>query len=215
MSSVGLHSSSATAEELLGKADDQSAPNALGSAAPPPVAAIEPRSVGAASADNAKPAPSSNGSPQAPAKRPYPAPAELPTQRGPKGLRFDFNDGCRVRLPESEHPWQVRLSDLDTGNILFETELKTGRINSSKRYFIRFRLEVWQNGESLMTHDYSAKDREVMIQFPVGTLGDPMGWFPYAAKFQERHGCRLTCALGDNLIALLGDGYPKIAFITH
>jgi autotransporter strand-loop-strand O-heptosyltransferase len=49
----------------------------------------------------------------------------------------------------------------------------------------------------------------------VGTLGDPLGWFPYAAKFQERHGCRLTCALGDKLIALLRDSYPKITFLTH
>ena len=80
---------------------------------------------------------------------------------------------------------------------------------------LRFRLELWQNGESLLVHDYSAKDRDVLIQFPVGTLGDPMGWFPYAVKFQERHGCRLTCALGDKLIALLRDSYPKITFLTH
>src|SRR5215467_7164220 len=135
-------------------------------------------------------------------KRPYPAPTETPTQQGPKGLRFDFNDGCRVLLPESTHPWRARMSDLDTGNVLFATELKGGRINSTKRYFVRFRLEIWQGGESVLRHDYSAKDREVLIQFPVGTLGDPMGWFPYAVKFQERHGCKLTCALGDKLIAL-------------
>src|ERR1700727_2041312 len=46
--------------------------------------------------------------------------AELPTQEGPKGLRFDFNDGCRLVLPESADLWHVRLSDLDTGNILYE-----------------------------------------------------------------------------------------------
>ena len=156
MSSVGLHSSPATAEELLGEADAQSAPNGHSSAAPAPVEAIEAASVGAASAAPAKPASSSKDSSQASPKRPYPAPAELPTQRSPKGLRFDFNDGCRVVLPESEQPWRVRLSDLDTGNILFETELKAGRVNSTKRYFVRFRLEVWHNGESLLVHDYSA-----------------------------------------------------------
>ena len=115
----------------------------------------------------------------------------MPTQEGVKGLRFDFNDGCRVHLPESEHPWRVRLTDLDTGNVLFETELKTGRVNSSKRYYVRFRLEAWQKDERLLVHDYPAADREVLIQFPVGTLGDPIGWFPYAVKFQEQHKCRL------------------------
>ena len=123
----------------------------------------------------------------APVKRTYPPPALVPTQQGPRGIRFDFNDGCRVVLPEEpKHPWRVRLSDLDTGNILFETELKAGRVNSTKRYFVRFRVEVWQQGESVFAHDYSAADREVLIQFPVGTLGDTIGWFPYAVKFKER-----------------------------
>src|ERR1700683_4786299 len=79
-----------------------------------------------------------------------PAIAELPTQKGPKGILFDFNDGCRVLLPQTEHPWRIRLSDLDTGNVLFETELKGGRVNSAKRYYVRFRLEVWQQGESVL-----------------------------------------------------------------
>jgi autotransporter strand-loop-strand O-heptosyltransferase len=55
----------------------------------------------------------------------------------------------------------------------------------------------------------------VLIQFPVGTLGDPMGWFPYAIKFKEKHGCRLTCAMGAPLIALFRDAYPDIEFVTH
>lgn len=148
-------------------------------------------------------------------KRAYPAAAEVPTQLGPKGLRFDFNDGCRVLLPESDQPWRVRLSDIDTGNILYETTLKAGRINSSKHYYVRFRVEVWQGEEALLTHDYAAAERDVLIQFPVGTLGDPMGWFPYAVKFQEKHGCRLTCAMSDKIIALFAKAYPHITFLTQ
>lgn len=151
----------------------------------------------------------------APVKRAYPPPAELPTQEGAKGLRFDFNDGCRVHLPESEHPWRVRLTDLDTGNILFETELKAGHVNSSKRYYIRFRLEAWQKDERLLVHDYSAADREILVQFPVGTLGDPIGWFPYAVKFQEQHKCRLTCGMGGHIISLFRAAYPQIRFLPH
>jgi autotransporter strand-loop-strand O-heptosyltransferase len=117
-----------------------------------------------------------------------------------------------VLLPEGASPWRVRLSDMDTGNILFETELKSGRINSTKRYFVRVRLEVWANGENVLSHDYSAKDREVLIQLPVGTLGDPLGWFPYAVKFKEQHGCRLTCLMSEKLIPLFQDSYPDIHF---
>ncbi len=151
----------------------------------------------------------------------YPPPAAEPTQQGPFGIRFDFNNGCRAALPQGEHPWRVRLSDLDTGNILFETAFSAGRINSSKRYYIRLRIEVWSQAEQnkqeklVFSHDYSAKDKEILIQFPVGTLGDTMGWFPYAVKFQEQHGCKLTCAMGEKLIPLFRDVYPDITFLSH
>jgi hypothetical protein len=91
----------------------------------------------------------------------YPPPAPVPTQAGPKGVRFDFNEGCRVALPEAEHPWRVRISDLDTGNILYETEIKAGRVSSTKRYYVRFRIDVWQQGEPVFNHEYSTDRREV------------------------------------------------------
>jgi autotransporter strand-loop-strand O-heptosyltransferase len=176
-------------------------------AADPSAAAAAPQSGEAAGQASAAAAP--------PPKRAYPPPADMPTQEGFGGLRFDFNDGCRVVLPEGPNPWRVRLSDLDTGNILFETELKSGRINSTKRYYIRFRIEAWQQGQSVFAHEYSAADREVLIQFPVGTLGDTVGWFPYAVKFKEQHGCRLTCGMAERLIPLFRDAYPDITFLSH
>ncbi|HTO59868.1 MAG TPA: autotransporter strand-loop-strand O-heptosyltransferase [Bradyrhizobium sp.] len=148
-------------------------------------------------------------------KRRLPPAAELPTQIGPNGLRFDFNDGCRVMLPETGRRWHVRLSDLDTGNLLFETDLRSGFVNSTKRYFVRFRLEVWSDDERLLCHDYRAADHDVLIQFPIGTIGDIIGWISYAVKFREQHACRLTLALGAALIPLFRDAYPDIAFVTH
>jgi autotransporter strand-loop-strand O-heptosyltransferase len=154
--------------------------------------------------------------PDKPEKRAYPPPASTPTQEAPLGIRFDFNDGCRVMLPEGA--WHVRLSDLDTGNILYETDIGAGRINSTKRYYLRCRVEVWASGskgEPLFTHDYSATDREILVQFPVGTLGDTLGWFPYAVKFQEQHRCRLSCAMAAPIIPLFRERYPHITFLTH
>ena len=148
-----------------------------------------------------------------PVRPAYPPPAEQPTQHGPKGIRFDFNLGCRVILPEGE--WRICLRDLDTGNILFESQNTGAFVNSAKRYFVRFRVEVWDHGESVFRHDYDAKGQDVLIQFPVGTLGDTMGWFPYAVKFQQRHRCLLTCAMSEMIIPLFRDAYPDITFVTH
>jgi len=156
-----------------------------------------------------------SGAAQEPVKRAFPAPADNPTQSGPKGVKFDFNDGCRLVVAEDKAPWKVRLKDLDTGNILFETHFNAGRVNSSKRYYVRFSIELLQEDKVVFTHDYSAANREVVIQFPIGTLGDTLGWLPYAIKFQEKHKCRLTCAMAEWLIPLFKDAYPTINFITH
>ncbi|MGJ4888789.1 autotransporter strand-loop-strand O-heptosyltransferase [Bradyrhizobium sp. HKCCYLRH3099] len=141
-------------------------------------------------------------------------PSALPTQEGPRGLRFDFNDGCRVMLPDNGQPWRVRMSDLETANLLFDIDLRSGHVNSAKRYFIPFRLEVWSGSERLLCHDYDATDRDVLIQFPVGTIGDVIGWMSYAVKFKEQHSCRLSCALGEALIPLFAAAYPDITFIA-
>jgi autotransporter strand-loop-strand O-heptosyltransferase len=171
---------------------------------------------GAAGSSRAEqPAVSPSSSTAEPPKRTYTAPPEPPTQEAARGVRFDFNEGCRLLLPETEHPWRVRLSDLDTGNVLFETELKGGRVCSTKRYYVRFRMEVSQQGQTVLAHDYSAANRDVLIQFPVGTLGDTVGWFPYAVKFKERHGCRLTCCMAEKLIPLFRDAYPDITFVAQ
>jgi autotransporter strand-loop-strand O-heptosyltransferase len=143
----------------------------------------------------------------------YPPPAEQPTQSGPAGLLYDFNMGARVTVPQGN--WRVQLRDLDTDNILFESTNGGVFVNSAKRYFVRFGIEAWKDGKSIFRHDYNASNRDVLVQFPVGTLGDILGWFPYAVRFQEQHDCRLTCAMSELLIPLFRDTYPSIKFVTH
>src|SRR5204863_527027 len=65
------------------------------------------------------------------------------------------------------------------------------------------------------TQPAPAETQAVLIQFPVGTLGDTMGWFPYAVKFLEKHRCKLTCAMAEKLIPLFKDAYPEIRFLTE
>ena len=142
-------------------------------------------------------------------------PAETPTQHGPDGVRFDFNSGAQLLLPKGGAPWKVRISDLDTGNILFQTRIEGGRVSTSKRYYVRVRLEIEREGEAPFVHDYDAAGKEVLINFPGGTLGDAVGWMTYAARFQAAHQCRLTCAMVPALIPIFRDAYPEIAFLEH
>lgn len=154
-------------------------------------------------------------------KPPYPPPAAQPTQLGPDGIRFDFNQGARVVLPNrTEGKWRVQLRDLDTGNILFQSENKGALVSSAKRYYVRIGIDVWDVDEAgtateVLSHRYDARDREVLIQLPVGTIGDTLGWFPYVARFAAVHGARVTCGMSGQIIPLLRDAYPEIRFVTH
>lgn len=113
----------------------------------------------------------------------------------------------------------MRLSDLDTGNTLFQRENGGASVNSSKRWFVRFGVEVWSVDEAgtavrVLDHRFDATGRDVLVQFPVGTLGDTLAWFASAARFAEVHGCRLTCAMSGLIIPLLERAYPDVQFVT-
>jgi len=144
----------------------------------------------------------------------YPAPAARATQADSTGIRFDFNRGCRVTVPEDQD-YTVTLRDLDTQNILFRATTRGGTIQSSKKFYVRFGIEVEDSGANrLFSHAVDLTGRDVMIALPVGTLGDPIAWFPYVLKFQRQHQCNVTCVMGAQIIPLLAAGHPHIVFST-
>ena len=139
-------------------------------------------------------------------------PPAIPTQEGPRGIRFDFNDGARILLPRGE--WHVELEDDESGNILFACDAEEGWILSTKKYYVPFRIRVWDRADlatPVLDHTMDLRDRPVVIKFPVGTLGDILAWFNYAEKFREKHGCRLECTLAKNIAELLAPQYPGMA----
>lgn len=93
-------------------------------------------------------------------------PPKKPTQSGPEGIRYDFNDGARVLLPEGK--WHVRLMDADSGNVLFSCDADNGWVRSCKKYFIRFRIQVFHRGKDtpLMDETLNLKDQPVLISLP-------------------------------------------------
>ena len=68
-----------------------------------------------------------------------------PTQEAIDGIRFDFNDGLRVKLPEGAKPYLIRFFDLENQFTAFESVTPAGgggTILSTKKYFVRYRLTV-------------------------------------------------------------------------
>ena len=62
-------------------------------------------------------------------------------------------------------------------------------------------------------HSFDPKDKEVIIQFPVSTIGDSIGWFSYMERFQEKTQCKLICVMNPLIYCLFEKHYPNIKFI--
>ncbi|ELY4721182.1 autotransporter strand-loop-strand O-heptosyltransferase [Cronobacter sp. 153480017-3] len=139
-------------------------------------------------------------------------PPEIPTQQGPEGIFYDFNDGARLLLPAGD--WRVEISDDETGNILFASDIAEGWVISTKKYYVPFRLQVWKKGQSepLLDHALDMRDKPVLISFPTGTLGDLVGWVPYAERFRQTYGCQVECTMAQPIIDLFAPVYPQLQF---
>ena len=165
------------------------------------------------------PAPAPQQVPQQPPPQPsiYGEMPRVPVLDAVEGIKFDFNEGIRIMLPQNGKTYRVKFSDIDTGIILYQADAAPGSyITSVKKFYIRFRLEIFNKGgdQPIFTHDYDAKDREVMIQLPVGTIGDSVGWFSYVERFQQKHQCKLICVMTPWIADLVRDQYPDITFIA-
>ena len=73
---------------------------------------------------------------------------------------------------------------------------------------MNFNLKV-----NIFKHRFDPKDQEVMVQFPVGTIGDSVGWFSYMERFQQKTQCKLLCVMNPAIYCLFEKQYPNIKFI--
>ncbi|WP_215766607.1 autotransporter strand-loop-strand O-heptosyltransferase [Gluconobacter cerinus] len=156
-------------------------------------------------------------------KSPYLAIPSVPVVEGGQGVRFDFNDGARVMVPDIAPElgqWHVRLSDYSTGNILFDARLKGGMVSSTKKYFVPFLIDVWLEKpdgtrEDILHHELSLTGRPVLVQLPVGTLGDTIAWLPAAIRLAQQTGAKVSCSVADVILPLVKEANPDITLVGH
>ena len=165
-------------------------------------------------------------------KKPYMTfdPPASPTQETPiEGLRFDFNMGLRVTVPEGRY--RVRFVDRDAALTVYDAQASGVTATSTKRYFVNFRLEVYEDPSEeeqkaakakeetaapklVFSHDYDANGKNVLLKFAGAAMGDLLAWFPYAEAFREAHGCELYALMDERYIEILRAGYPEIHFLA-
>ncbi|QCE33406.1 autotransporter strand-loop-strand O-heptosyltransferase [Acetobacteraceae bacterium] len=144
----------------------------------------------------------------------FPAPAQNLTQEGEHGIRYDFNIGARIYVPQGK--WIIRVRDLDTASLLHEFHAEDVTFVARKKYWMNLRLEVINQETGLTwSHAWNGKGKKIAIILPGGTLGDSIAWFTYAARFADVHKCKLTLVVAEHIRDLFAKRYPQISFITR
>ncbi|MGE4302371.1 MAG: autotransporter strand-loop-strand O-heptosyltransferase [Victivallaceae bacterium] len=154
---------------------------------------------------------------QPPQESIYGAVPSVPTQKAVEGITFDFNDGIRILFPHNGKTYRVCFSDIDSGIILYNADTVEGAyVTSVKKFFIRFKLQIFRPREEtpIFEHVYDPRGKEVMIQLPVSTIGDSIGWFSYVERFQKKHKCKVICVMMPHISMLVRDQYPDITFVS-
>jgi len=148
-------------------------------------------------------------------KQPYMtfSPPPITGATGHEGIYFDFNKGARVVVPEGDY--RVKFTDLDTCLTVYDMKASGVIVTSSKVYFVRFRIEVYQGEELIFSHDYDAAGKNVLLKFAGVALGDVLAWFPYAEEFRQKHGCKLFVAIDEKYHEILREGYPEITLLKQ
>lgn len=138
-------------------------------------------------------------------------PGPLTMKTNYSGILFDFNYGVRVKVPKGNY--RVRFIDLDTSSVLYDAPASDSFLTSTKKYYVHFRLEVYENNNLIFAHNLDLKGKNVLLKFPEGTIGDTMAWFPYARYFQRKHKCNLYIAMGEKMASIFKPEYKELHFI--
>ena len=148
-----------------------------------------------------------------PAPKPYMTfdAGQVQQPSGIPGICFDFNYGARVTVPQGEY--RVKFIDRNACLTVYDAPASGVLVTSSKKYFIDFRIEVYEKDKMIFAHDLDLRSQKVLLKFPVGILGDILAWFPYAEAFRQKHGCQLYCAMAEDLAELFKPAYPEINFL--
>ena len=128
---------------------------------------------------------------------------------GVDGLRFDFNFGLRLEVPEGN--FHVQIGDAVTEQIFFDRDISDVQLISVEKFLINWHIEVFREGVKVFEHKFNVKNRPVLIAFKKRpALGDAVAAIPSVAEFERQTGCKLTVFLPEFLREFAANLCPEL-----
>lgn len=106
-------------------------------------------------------------------------------ETGIPGVLIDFVFGVRIEVPAGA--WHIRIADADSGVVGFDGDLSETRLVSAEKYYIRWQVEIFYDGEKLFEHVMDLTGQRVLVFMKGGALGDTVALLPYILPFKHQH----------------------------
>jgi len=127
---------------------------------------------------------------------------------------FNFTDGAFVEIQgERSLYYHIKFINDDTNEVIYETRMMNNHWSrTSVKYFVRWRIEIYEKNHLIFHEVYNAMDKRVYIAFDSSSLGDSIAWMPYVNEFRKKHKCQVIVSTFKNF--LFKDVYPEIEFVN-
>ena len=129
-------------------------------------------------------------------------------------IDISFINGATVNITDTKGlTYDVRFYNHKTNELIWRDNISDGYWTSpSLKYFIKWRVEVWQGDTKLKEKILDCTNKNVHIHLDSKSIGDTLAWFPYVEEFRKRHKCKVFCSTFHN--DWFQNHYPEITFIS-
>jgi autotransporter strand-loop-strand O-heptosyltransferase len=129
-------------------------------------------------------------------------------------ISFNFVDGAFVEVLGNDNTsYLVKFINDDTEDVVYQTTINNNCwARTSIKYFINWRIEIYQQDVLIFHHLYDAKDKTVLISFDSSSLGDTIAWISYILEFKKKHNCHIVVSTFHN--NLFETVYPELKFVN-
>lgn len=125
------------------------------------------------------------GDKEAPVQKPYMIfeTGEVVEESGLPGINYDFNYGARVTVPQGEY--RVKLIDRSACLTVYDAPASGVMVTSSKKYFVDFRIEVYEKDKLIFAHDLELKGKKSAAQISYRNPWRYPGVVPLCGRIQK------------------------------
>ena len=129
-------------------------------------------------------------------------------------ISISYCDGVKISISnENPSSYDVKFFNHTTNKLVYEATVQNGMWTKPNiKYYIKWRVEVWQFGKKIIEDILDLTNKKVYISFESKAIGDTIAWFPYVEEFRKKHNCEVICSTFHN--NWFKPQYPEIQFIT-